>query len=409
MKTKLILITILLLAVSLFAISFGGEVKAGSSDNVSDYAWSENIGWISFNCTNSDTCGTVDYGVNVDVADGDMTGYAWSENIGWIDFNPSGSYPSSPNYSAKIDLDNGEASGWARVLAYGDGWDGWIKLRGSNYGVLVNQDTGAFSGYAWSDQVIGWISFSGSTYGVSVPPDIFNQAPVASVSCDSSECGTSGCYAFTGCPFHLNNDSTDPDGAEDIIKSEWDIYSWGSDPDLSCTSPALCNFTPQTSILTPATYTVELYVEDQKGVSDTTTIDFYLWQEAVAGFMCSLNNETWEVCEDISSLSIGEIIYFKDDLSLSEHSSPSQGASSITTRTWYINGDLFATDDTNPSLTLTETNNTIRLSVVDNQGRSDYQDNTIEATLPLPEWKEIAPFIRSTFNRFLASVVNIFR
>ena len=28
-----------------------GEVKAGIDDNVSGYAWSENIGWISLNST----------------------------------------------------------------------------------------------------------------------------------------------------------------------------------------------------------------------------------------------------------------------------------------------------------------------------------------------------------------------
>ncbi len=43
------------------------------------------MGWISFSCEDSGTCGTVDYGVSIDV-DGLFDGYAWGENIGWINF-----------------------------------------------------------------------------------------------------------------------------------------------------------------------------------------------------------------------------------------------------------------------------------------------------------------------------------
>ncbi|MDI6883499.1 MAG: hypothetical protein QMC93_03540, partial [Patescibacteria group bacterium] len=78
-----------------------------------------------------------------------------------------------------------------------------------------------------------------------------NYPPHAAISCDPSDCGTTDCIAYTGCPFHLINNSTDPNGQADIIKSEWDIYNWGADPDLSCSG--ICNFTPQTLILTPGT------------------------------------------------------------------------------------------------------------------------------------------------------------
>ncbi|MDP3990899.1 MAG: FISUMP domain-containing protein [Candidatus Nealsonbacteria bacterium] len=156
------------------------------SRNVSGWAWSENIGWVSFSCANTMAIGTgADYGVMIN-SNGSFSGYAWSENIGWIDFAPAGPYPVSPNYSACLDLPgsgqacdgigNYNVGGWARALSYGGGWDGWIKLRGSNYGISINKSTGKFSGYAWSDMVIGWISFSGATYGAETSL-AFNQPP----------------------------------------------------------------------------------------------------------------------------------------------------------------------------------------------------------------------------------------
>ena len=203
-----------------------GKIKAGSEDNVSGWAWSENIGWISFNCTNEGTCGTVDYGVNINDSTGVFSGYAWSENIGWIDFSPVGPYPETPNYSACLDLpgsgqtcdgvgDN-KTSGWARVLNAQDGWDGWIKLKGiaqddSPY-VVFRNDSNELEGWAWSDMVVGWISFNCNNEGacgtsnykvitfdgdtidptVSVegaPADWQNIDATASVSCSDAETG----------------------------------------------------------------------------------------------------------------------------------------------------------------------------------------------------------------------------
>ncbi|MFA5767512.1 MAG: hypothetical protein WC919_06305, partial [Candidatus Paceibacterota bacterium] len=162
-----------------------GFAAASEGDNLSNYAWSENIGWISFNCTNGASCAVSDYGVNIDPNSGEFSGEAWSENIGWISFNrtETGAPPAAPyqetglDYIAKIDLGSGEVTGWARALSFGGGWDGWIKLRGDSYGATADTGTGAFSGWAWSDMVIGWISMSDSNYGVVVDPSVFNDPP----------------------------------------------------------------------------------------------------------------------------------------------------------------------------------------------------------------------------------------
>lgn len=163
-------------------------VQASSSDNVSGWAWSENIGWLSFNCNNPELptprcVAPNNYGVNLDSVTGNFSGYAWSENIGWIDFAPVGPYPSSPSYSAKVDLTTGEFSGWARALAFGGGWDGWIKLKkdpadaGAAYGVSVDTVTGDVSGFTWGSDVIGWVKFKNGLYGVKINPAALNRPP----------------------------------------------------------------------------------------------------------------------------------------------------------------------------------------------------------------------------------------
>src|SRR3989344_9052326 len=56
------------------------KVEAGLGENVSGYAWSDTIGWISFN----DTTGgnpAEPYGVKINTTSGDITGIAWSSGV----------------------------------------------------------------------------------------------------------------------------------------------------------------------------------------------------------------------------------------------------------------------------------------------------------------------------------------
>ncbi|MFH1714326.1 MAG: LamG-like jellyroll fold domain-containing protein, partial [Candidatus Nealsonbacteria bacterium] len=122
----------------------------------------ENIGWISFSCKNENN--PINYGVDIDEA-GNFSGHAWSENIGWVSFERSetGPPPEAPDFGthlAEVDIITGKVSGWARALSAcqdnlwngtnctgsgaGDksgGWNGWIKLRGpsiSTSGLLAS-------------------------------------------------------------------------------------------------------------------------------------------------------------------------------------------------------------------------------------------------------------------------------
>jgi len=142
-------------------------------------------------------------------------------------------------------------------------------------------------------------------------------------------------------------------------------------------------------------YVIKLYVEDTQGASDFATHSLTVRSEVTADFMCSKDNLDWQACETLSGMTQGEVIYLKDDPSLANHSSPSEGAI-ITSRTWDQNGSVFApggefgNNETNPWVALA--GSTIKLTVTDSAGRSDYEEKTIGVALPLPKWKEIKPF-----------------
>src|SRR3989344_2606403 len=88
-------------------------VQAQSSGT--NYAWSETIGWISFDCANEGVCSASNYKIS-EGAGGVLSGYAWSENIGWISFNAADvSGCPSGTCSPSVNLSTGAVSGWARA------------------------------------------------------------------------------------------------------------------------------------------------------------------------------------------------------------------------------------------------------------------------------------------------------
>jgi hypothetical protein len=132
---------------------FAPSTAHASGAAITGYAWSSNIGWISFAGTAADA-GNDPYGVTVG-ASGVLSGYAWSSAVGWINFgaNSCGATPT---------ITNGALTGWAQVVSTGGGWDGCISLSGASpaYGVTLSGST--FAGYAWGSDVVGWVSFSGT-------------------------------------------------------------------------------------------------------------------------------------------------------------------------------------------------------------------------------------------------------
>lgn len=155
-----LLIVGILLAGLLFFI-FPPHAISASSTPITGWAWSDNIGWISLNCSNTGSCGASDYGFIIGTG-GNISGYAWSDNIGWISANETGC-PGGGSCNPKISPATGAMSGWLKVISGGaaqsGGWDGWISLGGSGYGPVLTTN-GIFSGYAWGSDIVGWTSFA---------------------------------------------------------------------------------------------------------------------------------------------------------------------------------------------------------------------------------------------------------
>lgn len=180
-----------------FSVSQLPRAEASATDSLSGYAWSDNIGWISFNCTNTNSCATSNYGVTVNPTTGTMSGYAWSDNVGWFSFQPTdvAGCPQAP-CTPKVDRAAGAATGWFRALANGGGWDGWVRLDG------VTASGAAFSGYAWGSDVVGWVSMSGVLSTLAAPTVSCSGAPSTAytgqpVTWSSSVSGGSGSYTYS--------------------------------------------------------------------------------------------------------------------------------------------------------------------------------------------------------------------
>ncbi|MFA7662666.1 MAG: hypothetical protein WCX88_01995 [Patescibacteria group bacterium] len=174
-----------------------------TTHNVYGWCWNPYIGWISLNCDQEFDLGSgVDYGIDVSSSNV-VTGYAWSGwgTTGyWICFGDTctGTRPESGSESATYSSGiNGNVSGWAKFLAWGDGGnEGWIKLDGTasnhklelshwfssgpspfDYYVVRGYLNGlnmSESSYSWNDK-IGWIKWysvcgdvDGDTYGVAL-------------------------------------------------------------------------------------------------------------------------------------------------------------------------------------------------------------------------------------------------
>jgi hypothetical protein len=170
LKKRRVVFAFLFLFAFLIYPSNGALASGCSATNVQGYAWSDNIGWISFSCLNEYAVGVgVDYGVNLNKSTGILTGQAWSDSVGWISFD-SADLAGCPSGACEAKISSGSATGWAKVVSEGE----WISLSGTavdltEYGVdFIYPD---FSGYAWGDKTAGWISFNCADAGVCASSD----------------------------------------------------------------------------------------------------------------------------------------------------------------------------------------------------------------------------------------------
>ena len=144
LKTSYVFFLVLFLITGALIFAKYSFAATGTIDATYKYAWGEKTGWISFNPTNG----------NVEVSDTELTGYAWSEKMGWISLNCSNT-TSCGTVDYKVANDgSGNLSGYA----WGEK-TGWISFYPTNSQVIISAVTGEFSGYAWGEKT-GWISFN---------------------------------------------------------------------------------------------------------------------------------------------------------------------------------------------------------------------------------------------------------
>ena len=260
-------ITTLLVCLALAGILLTPTLtQAAESDLLSGWAWSSNIGWISMNCTNTDSCEDVEYGVStVGSSEGDqlLSGWAWSSNVGWIDFSQARMSMSdqslhgyavvyntvaepycSSNDSYQTDGSNriGERGGTFTCSdsSQDDGWNGVISLSDTSpisYGPEADTDDDVsdgwtwpdgqynlLDGYAWGGDILGWIKFSCQ--------DSDGVGP------DTNTCGTVG-YGVYIEPFSLSFTANKGLSPEDPIENGGSYtHSWTVEPSSGVTCKA---------------------------------------------------------------------------------------------------------------------------------------------------------------------------
>lgn len=184
---------VILVAVAVVLYDVPMPAKA-AQHTLTGYAWSSNIGWIQMDPGFG--------GVTFNETNGNLSGYAWSSNIGWVSFNSSNVQGcggcSGAGCQAKVNKNTGDVTGWARAVEPdkngSSGWDGCIKMNGSDYGLRVNNSPtngGNFLAggnyYAWGDDVVGWVSFCGDIYCVGgIPKDYFAGVVTCSLIADKT-------------------------------------------------------------------------------------------------------------------------------------------------------------------------------------------------------------------------------
>ncbi len=399
---KIALLAILIFTAGFFIFQYFKNpepIRASASDNVSGYAWSDTIGWISFNNT---TGGGSAYGVSVNPNGGKLSGYAWSDNIGWISFNeadltgcPSGTCVAKAASPGQLGKSNVDILGWARALANGGGWDGWIRFNHGQASPVYIDSVGNFHGYAWGSDVVGWISFDHgkpnpvvlNLSGFNQPPNkpgIPNGYPANGVV--ENNCSIQALYIPT-----FNWTYSDPDG--DLQGG----YQIQIDDAVSSSTPILDETVGSASVsYTPTPVWISANLN--WGVT-------YYWRAKVKDILGN-----WSVWSDYKSFTIPSHAYpwidfnwlpaspkAKESIKFSSASTTFYGGASGQSWAWDF-GDSTATSTTqNPSHSyLADGTYLVKLGVCDNSNYccigANAKQKSVQISLPLPEWKEVAPF-----------------
>ncbi len=284
----------------------GGATQSPGVSQLSGWAWSSNVGWISFNSSDNGTGNngsgksSVVYHVDVSTSTGNNTatfsGYAWSPHIGWISFQPADAASCGSAVTGAVDSNgnfSGLVSGFARVVSEigrNDGWDGCVKLGDSasgnplfspatqtftgsdnatylKGGVTYSPLSQIFKGFAWSSTVLGWLSFQnpfpvGSVRVISTTTDP-NGGPDFLITGNQVALPKTGTVTTTMTINRVGADVTEQSIAEALSNVPSGVTATITDSPATCvltgaTVSCTVHITVTSNNATPGTYTATL-------------------------------------------------------------------------------------------------------------------------------------------------------
>ena len=386
------------------------NAQAGTGENVYGWAWSSNIGWISFNNTSGG--GGVNYGVNINPETNMLSGYAWSENIGWITFNQGEllGCPSVPPFTpclAWIDplcvTDQCDIFGWARACSVFQsgcsgvldsnrgGWDGWLRLANTDYDYQVYVDSGVtpaeFYDWSWSDMVVGWTSFNcqnQASCGVSnyrvMTGAVINHIPQAinlGVA-QGNYCTSPGPPIFLSWEFF----DIDPGDSQSAYRAQIDDNADFSsiEIDTGKVNNSSGTFAPL-GLFHSKAYYWRIKIWDSEDVESAWSIG--------PNFTTERNYPTPEFSWSPVPAQLNEEIYFIDE-------SVAYDGAVIASWSWtFENAEPAVSNQQNPTTIFSTfglgNQNQVNLIVTDNYGHFCPETKSVGFALPIPEWIEIHP------------------
>lgn len=385
--------------------------------------------------------------------------------VGWIKFDPAGPFPDPPNYSACLDLSGpGQAcdgvgdykvSGWARVCAgaanpdttcdgssnpAAGGWDGWIKLTGAGYETWIDTspippNPDEFRDWAWGgddideEAVIGWISFNCADRGVcgTSPYKVMVDLSLTSSNDPPSAINlnaTSENYCFKARPpvelsWQYSDPNNVPPGADDQSVYQVQVATSSVFTTIFVDSG---NVTTSYNRYMPpnlefgSTYYWRVRVWDSNGTVSDCGVDPQGWCYPIPSSFTTEPRPPWpDFNWSPGSPSLGESIQFCSELEVGvcETPPPTGWASCYSFPCdWYWEfqyGNPATSSAHNVTTTFTNVlpgGNEVILKITDNNGFFCTKSSTTTVSLPLPEYREVAP--TSWLDSFLAKLSNIF-
>ncbi len=189
MKKTLLYVLALIILVVLLGVSlifFGGAKEPVHAQTtgcpvttdakcLAGWAWSSNIGWISFSSANTGAGSGGAYDVSVVDASGNLGGYAWSPNVGWISFSPAvnstcplQTADDDDICQARFSTSTGLVKGWARAIV-GCQTDNWDATNKKCLGTGAGNDNGVGTVTTTAVGPVVWTVNSNPSAGTDMP------------------------------------------------------------------------------------------------------------------------------------------------------------------------------------------------------------------------------------------------